>query len=444
MGLIFDIEPLTKKLTFPIIMAISNALMVIILRIARNIQFDKNNPDSYLFSHPFMFTWLVFVSESFILIIYFLSRRPHIIKPKDKLNTMLNNSQDISLIPQECQSISSHMKQTKDYIMKNPQDSKPIIVGNITKKIILQIGTCVLLDYISCAGTLINRETNIYFLDFAVKALLIFFTSLFSIKLKFQFHKHHVVGILIVLVGIFIFTLNEILDVFILEPNSTNLEAIITWLPFFICLAVVVQLLTAGQECNEKYMMQYNYIDPFLMKGLEGVIGTIIASLLFIPYQLIKCPNFNLNICFRNGDYPIEHFFKAWGFMLQHWQMIICLICFMVSCFLFQLYRVLTNHMLSPNHRALADTLSTLIIAVCYFFFQLFELFNSKIRPIWFYIVGGISYIIMFFGILIVLEIIIVKLWNLDVNTFKNIAKRGTQDISAEEVESVTGNNNEN
>jgi hypothetical protein len=441
MGAIIDVEPPTKKLTFPLIMALSNAIMVITLRIATNIQLgNKDDSSEMLFSHPFLFTWLMFVSESFIIIIYFLKRRPHIVNNRGTVSKVLDKDEDNSLFPSEAISSSSmvNIKQTKDYIMKNPEGSKIVEVGNLTKDILIKIGSFALMDYISTAGNLINRETNIYFLDFAVKALLIIFTSLFSLKLKFQFHRHHIFGIGIVLFGISMFTFNEILDIFIKTPDSEQSKNYKKWLPFFICLAITVQLATAGQECSEKYMMQYKYIDPFLMKGLEGIIGTIISSLLFIPYQFITCPKFELNFCYRKGDYPIEDFIKAWKFMVQYWEVILCLICYIFSCFLFQLYRILTNHFFSPNHRALADALSGLMVAIGYFIFQIFNLFQHKLRPVLFYIISVVSYCFIFFGVLVVLEIIIIKLWNLDMNTFKNIVRRGANDISEEEVESVT------
>ena len=78
------------------------------------------------------------------------------------------------------------------------------------------------------------------------------------------------------------------------------------------------------------------------------------------------------------------------------------------------------------------------MVAVGYFIFQIFNLFQHTLRPVLFYIISVASYCFIFFGVLVVLEIIIIKLWNLDVNTFKNIARRGANDISEEEVESVT------
>ena len=93
---------------------------------------------------------------------------------------------------------------------------------------------------------------------------------------------------------------------------------------------------------------------------------------------------------------------------------------------------MLTNQSYSPTHRAIGDNLSAFIFWIIQFFAP-----KSK-EELWKTILKGITYIIMFLGIFIFLELIIINVFDMNKNTKDSINTR--VDEEEKEIEYINDN----
>ena len=135
-------------------------------------------------------------------------------------------------------------------------------------KLFLAIFILCLIDYAACVLTLSMKETKFPFFILDLKAMLIFFTVILSsIALNYTYYWHHFFGIVIILIGIFTYTGNDI------GFRYESVSAFSGNLPYFFLYLLVVQIFVSIQECSEKYLMDIQYISPYLLISLEGLIG---------------------------------------------------------------------------------------------------------------------------------------------------------------------------
>ena len=95
-------------------------------------------------------------------------------------------------------------------------------------------------------------------------------------------------------------------------------------------------------------------------------------------------------------------------------------------------FRMLTNQCYSPTHRAIGDTLSSFlfwIIQLC------IESFREEENSVWINFIKGGTYIMIYFGIFIFLELIIIMRCGMDKNTTDMIINR--VDVEEEEINKI-------
>ena len=275
--------------------------------------YSSKGGTNYFNHHPFFMTWVMFLSKIPYIFIYFI---------QSKLSR--DDYTSIGLInPKEKSKNKSSINKTK---------------FSKIKLILLILMICIF-DIISSIIQSALREINITFFNLAIKAFLVIFTLVFRVFfLNTKYSRHHFVGIIFILIGIIIYSLSEIFklnnnksdDKNSEEPEHKTKKIIIFFACMFLC-----QILLAAQECCEKFCMEYIYISPYLLISIEGICGTIITSLLFIPLSYFQCSDYeSYEICNTGSSVKIEDVLSTIGYISRHRE-IILLLFIVFLCYMF-------------------------------------------------------------------------------------------------------------
>jgi hypothetical protein len=183
--------------------------------------------------------------------------------------------------------------------------------------------------------------------------------------------------------------------------------------------------------------MERMFVSRYKIVFLEGITGFLLISLSFIPLAFINCPDNSL-LCQKDSstNAVIENVFESLSFAWRHPQFLSMLILICVSFALFNFFRIQTNYHFSPSHRAIADIMGYFL----FFILQMFIPFLSyrEKNSIAFNIIAIVCYVIVFVGVLVVLEVIIIYWRNIDKDTRGSIEIRQElekQIIKSEKVE---------
>jgi len=199
---------------------------------------------------PYRHAWVqshnMFLGELYCLIIYYISRMYESYE-----NTVGNNSESES-------------------------EASPSIF-------ILVIPTaCDLFATTLFAFSLLNMSTSVY--QMLRGGLMLVTSSLSVIFLDKNQYRHHILGLAIVLISIFLISLAGLLYGNHIEERTTNFEGIIMML---------IGLIFRGfQFITEEYIINHYDINPLKMVGYEGVWGASFYTLLLILLQNIRCEHF--------------------------------------------------------------------------------------------------------------------------------------------------------
>jgi hypothetical protein len=155
----------------------------------------------------------------------------------------------------------------------------------------------------------------------------------------------------------------------------------------------------------EKYLFEFNYLNPFKVIMFEGLINTIFIILIII---LFDRDVFNEDIeKFKNLDGKIYF--------------IILLFLYFIFSGLKNIYRVSTIKLYSPMTRALAEIFLDPII-VMYTLYRDNEIYDYNFWA--FYVINIICLIIMTFCSCVYNDFIVLYCWGLEYNTYGQITKR--------------------
>ena len=177
-------------------------------------------------------------------------------------------------------------------------------------------------------------------------------------------------------------------------------------------------------DTTEKYLLDYNFIDPFLLLLLEGII----------------CFGLMFSCIFIDNNFKIE-FEELMNISEKKYLLIGLFIIYAIFSGMKNIYRIITNKFYSPMTRALAESILDPLFTIYYFFFEIRdEKFTSKF---WIYfVINFICSIIMALCSSIYNEFIILYYCGLEYETFFEIRKRSINielNNGGEEVEETNG-----
>ncbi len=253
------------------------------------------------------------------------------------------------------------------------------------------------------------------------RGAIIIFTCLGSIIfLKSKYYRHHVLGIIIVIIGLLIVGLNAIFNN---TGNSSEhpLAGII--------LVVTGQIFAASMFITEEKLLKKFNCHPLKVVGSEGCWGVCIYYIvLFIFYQL-RCENWPKNlrdgICIENleGELRFEDAPFAILQLLCDYQLDCILLLYISSIAVFNFSGLLVTKYASSTSRTVVDTLRTILVWI---FFLTMPL-SIKETFSWLQLVG---FIILIIGSVIYNEIVEIHYAGFDQYTKRAIKEREEKNIT--------------
>jgi hypothetical protein len=202
--------------------------------------------------------------------------------------------------------------------------------------------------------------------------------------MKLNYYRHHFLGSFIIFFFIVILTCIEFLTK---DPGDKNQIIIL------ILLTVIVQVAPAVQEVSEKYLMEFEFMSPFLIVGISGVIPALVYGIILF-YRIIT---------------------KQFTIYLSQPELLFGLL--FAFYWFFSLGRIRTNQRYSPTHRGFAELMGVMI----YLIYDLFSSEENKQKQIVLYV---LFFIFIWIGALIYWEFIAIPCYNLDKYVTKNITNR--------------------
>ena len=171
------------KLIYPLLMGFFSFLTFLSYKALRTVTYFSNSQkkDRNFNQKPFLIAWILSLSEAFVGILFYIQMKRSV-----RMNHAIG--EDIQIVSQ----------------------SLEILPGKRKLILLLKIIPVCLLDCVSLIILSILRESNSSFYELDYRVLLIIVTTLLSVFfLKYQYYKHHMFGISLILIGIIIFTVIE-------------------------------------------------------------------------------------------------------------------------------------------------------------------------------------------------------------------------------------------
>ena len=250
------------------------------------------------------------------------------------------------------------------------------------------------------------KITTIYLIPFENKSLdirlrsilplLIGVLSLFTLRLPIV--KHQIFSLTIILICLIItIILDSIIECFYFDNMGKYL--------YHLLFIFIRALIDAFVELSEKYLLEYNFINPFYIVMFEGFFGSIFISINSIetnPFKEIK-------------EYEDNY---------------IVLIIFLIIYFFLSggrnIYRISTNKIYSPMARSLTDAfLDPLLICYYYFFSQDFYIEDQQ--NIFYFIANLILSIIVVFCVGVYNDFLVLYCCGLEHHTHYEISRRASK-----------------
>ena len=284
-----------------------------------------------------------------------------------------------------------------------------------------------------------------------LKLPLLSYFNLIYFKFKIYLHHKLVICLNLIICGILKIIY---LIVVINDDNKDNKKDSVfgnynnCWgiIPFGIITYLINMISRAFALSEIKVLMQYKYISPIKLLIIYGIIGILITTIIGLISTFIECnevySSLDMKICnIENKEdetYFLENF-KIWINEINIGQIIFLLIGIIMN-FFYRLFYFLIIKNLTAIHIIFSNLFSTylLVIIGC---IKIYLYNSSYFQKYHFYVYVFIFliHIIIFFGLLIYLEMIELDFCNLNYNLKKKIIDRSIQDyelvIGNEEAE---------
>ena len=232
----------------------------------------------------------------------------------------------------------------------------------------------------------LNQKDDVFF-EFVPKSLILVMTSIFCRQLLGEKFVIHRIGGLV---------LNCFGFLFIFITFSINEAAILTSLTWLL-IGMVCALAISVKEVGEKWLMFYQYINPFNILLYEGTVGIVISFIVYFIALFILSTDVKAEMA--NGISVLSH--NTFAF-----------IGFIVSIAFETIFSVQTNSKFYPSFRAIADSM---------FCLQVYVLWNGANNNLLILYIGILP---MLVGSLLYNEVLVFPFLGCDQHTRANIDER--------------------
>ena len=250
-----------------------------------------------------------------------------------------------------------------------------------------------------------------------LRVVLTFFSSFFSyFLLKIPIHKHQKCSLILLGFCFLYFLITEFSFSF-LKHNSIDPK-----FTFIIVMTILSQLLFSFIDIIEKYLLEYNFVNPFQMLMIEGIFGAILVIISFFIWT--------------NPIYEIKQLYCIYkDNLLIIFILILFLIIYLVLSGIKNIYRVVTNKIYNPTTKNLFDVLFSPLLLIIYFYYendyQIME--HNHHRTIIFICNLFISFLIVF-SCCVYNELFVLFCCGLEYNTHREISKRAELNANLKEL----------
>ena len=325
-------------------------MMIIIFTFSRSIV-EISIEQIYNFDNQIILTLLMFISEFLSGAIFYNYQKKFLMEKNSALierKSIKSRSTNFTL--------DTHKSKYKKYIL-------------VLACAIFDFSQFALITYFFPKFKSVSESLNI-----RLKGILIFCSAFFCyFLLKLPILKHQKFSLIIIFI-------NFIIVVFLELPLYQNKK----YLNFFIILLLNILRYTFSSilEVTEKYLFEYESLNPLFVVMIEGIFGIILTSifLLFVddPFYIFKENNGNKKKLFGLIIFLFLYFIMSGGR---------------------NIYRLLTNKIYSPMVKSLTDySIVPLLIIIYYFIKKDFQVNIAESISIPIFIINLIlSFIIVFF-----------------------------------------------
>ena len=237
----------------------------------------------------------------------------------------------------------------------------------------------------------------------------LFILLFYLYALKLPIFKHHKFSLIIISICLILIIISEY---FYQEINIYFTYAELT---IALCFIIITNMLLALMDSLEKYLYEYDYMNPFIVLMYEGLFGFILTFLYFLVPGYLD----DIGVVYKNttgGEFALFIFLLFLYILFSGGK---------------NLFRVVTIKIYSPLTKSLTDYFLNPIYIV-YHVGALKDFFtDEKMNIPYFTINLVLSLIISFFGC-VYNEFIIIYLFGLEKDTFHQISKRAKSSVKAE------------
>ena len=384
MGFCFYFANLNYKIIYPVLLGLTSVCIYVVKKKLKNYSADTKDEFG---NHYFFYYWLMFFAEAMAGFCFLIKQLIFPVKINNNYQSKLNFFGTRILF----------------YIFLAILDFSSEILNQMTE------------DFFS------NIQEN-FFNAFQIIVLIF----LCKIILHYKYYKHHGLGLGLELLGLVLLSLSDL-------SKSNNVPTYNFFL--FITFSLVVQIIFSIQECVEKYVMDTLFFDPFMLLSGEGICGSAIVSILLFFLNNITCIDNSYNICIGKGK-KVEDFIWVIKYLVNNPAYLIYYLLLFVLLLSFNCLKMVTNQHFTPLHRYIGKDIRYLLILILSLVFPSLSN-NEKPKSAGFILLSGISYLLLFIGDLIFLEIIILNFCGLKNNTKPEIIKR---DIENNDLKAIFDN----
>ena len=348
----------------------------------------------FFFSNSLLYTFLMFLGELIAgIIFYFYQKR---FNKKNKIEKKEQYFMSIKLLTKEDD-------EDEDFFVPFDGRIKILILiffSAFFDAIQFLLWTKYLKKFINVSSTINTRLSGISTIS----------SSLFYVfVLKLPIFKHHIFSLIIIGICSFLMILFEFLFL--------DVNIFLTYEDFIICLLLVfvINILVSSLDSIEKYLFEYDYMNPFVVLMYEGFFGLIICSIFLSAENYFNDATDVYKKC-SGGDFT---FF------------IFLLIFYVILCGIKNVFKMVTIKLYSPMAKSLTDYFLNPIY-LSYNFGLKADFMTKGSRNIPYFIVNLIlSFIISFFGC-VYNEFIVLFFCGLERNTHDQISKRADEHVLSE------------
>lgn len=249
--------------------------------------------------------------------------------------------------------------------------------------------------------------------------VLTLFSAFFGyILLKIKIYRHQKCSLIILIFCLILVLFGEYFAIShhfnnLNDKDDKSLSDVLINFTYSLGLRIIGQLFFSFQDIMEKYLLEYDFINPFQLIMFEGIFGIILSLIIYTFKNPLK--DIKEDIQEYNKDYNKFIFF-------------ILLITFAFIYFVLSgiknLYRIVTNKVFNPTTKSLIDVIFHPILIIINYYINLPDKQKSQDKKSSFFIFNLSISFIMVISCSIYNELIVCNCCGLGFNTYLGISNR--------------------